>query len=409
MCPHSYYDMIRSDNHKQTLRSQMVHYAREHSVSAAARRFGTTRKTVRKWLGRHLQGQGLGDRSRRPQSCPGKTSMEIESTVVAERQRTGYGPHRLAGWLKRTRGLVLSAWTIRNILRRNGLQRRKRKRSSCYPAHWAWEEGEPFSLVQADVKDVHDKGTLGTERTTHLARLGLPRYQWTFLEAQSRLRFLAYSHRLTRDCAVAFLWLCLRWIRQANIATPVQIQTDWGEEFGGNNPQTVERLNRKYFAPLGGRLCRYPLGRKGYNGRIERLHRTDDEEFYIPTLLDIRTERDYLDRAFRWQAFYNLYRPHYGASMDGMSPIEKLRSLGINAHDSFALMPPVILDKVAPQIVAHTGYHVQAHYSSRFWAFYLWCLRKHQETPSHATPAKRKTTEVPLESTVAKRTGLLVA
>ena len=52
MCPHSYYDMIRSDNHKQTLRSQMVHYARQHSVSAAARRSGTTRETVRKWLGR---------------------------------------------------------------------------------------------------------------------------------------------------------------------------------------------------------------------------------------------------------------------------------------------------------------------------------------------------------------------
>ena len=339
MCPHSYYDMIRSDNHKQTLRSQMVHYAREHSVSAAARRFGTTRKTVRKWLARHLQGQGLGDRSRRPQSCPSKTPMEIEGTVVAERKRTGYGPHRLADWLARCQGKKLSPWTIRNILRRNGLQRRKRKRSSCYPAHWAWEADEPFSLVQADVKDVHDKAALGTARTTHLARVGLPRYQWTFLEAQSRLRLLAYSHRLTRDCGVAFLWLCLRWIRQGNIAARVQIQTDWGEEFGGDNPQMIERVNGKYFAPLGARLCRYPLGRKGYNGRIERLHRSDDEEFYKPLLLQLKNTAQYLDAAFRWQAFYNLYRPHYRAGMDGMSPIEKLRSEGLQLKDSFALSP----------------------------------------------------------------------
>jgi len=31
---------------------------------------------------------------------------------------------------------------------------------------------------------------------------------------------------------------------------------------------------------------RYPLGRKQYNGRVERSHRTDDEEFYRPYLLD---------------------------------------------------------------------------------------------------------------------------
>jgi len=33
---------------------------------------------------------------------------------------------------------------------------------------------------------------------------------------------------------------------------------------------------------LGGALRRYPLGRKGYNGRVERRHRTDDEEFDRP-------------------------------------------------------------------------------------------------------------------------------
>ena len=57
MCPHSYYDMIRSDNHKQTLRSQMVHYAREHSVSAAARQvFKHTRQSARQPTGRQLVG-----------------------------------------------------------------------------------------------------------------------------------------------------------------------------------------------------------------------------------------------------------------------------------------------------------------------------------------------------------------
>lgn len=365
MCPQTYYDIVKAENQRQALRKEMVLYAEEHSVSAAARHFGTTRKTVRKWLLRHRRGETLTDRSRRPHSCPTRTDPETEQLVVQTRNRTGYGPHRLADWLARTEGVEISPWTVRNILGRHDLVRERKRRSTCYPAHWAWEEdSEPFTLVQADVKDVRDKGTLGTERVTHLDRAGLPRFQWTFLEAQSRLRFVAYSRRLTRDCGVAFLWLCLQWLRRWEAAPDgtVQIQTDWGEEFGGDNPARIDQLNRKYFRPLGAELCRYPLGRKGYNGRVERLHRSDDEEFYMPMLTEIEDTRQYLDKAFRWQAFYNLYRPHFGAAMDGKTPMEKLRELGLELHDSFALPPPIVLENVAGTIVTQGGYHVQAKY-----------------------------------------------
>jgi len=47
--------------------------------------------------------------------------------------------------------------------------------------------------------------------------------------------------------------------------------------------------------------------------------------------------------------------------MDGMSPMEKLRSPGISLSGTFALMPPIILHKLASQIVARGGYHVRAH------------------------------------------------
>ena len=56
---------------------------------------------------------------------------------------------------------------------------------------------EPFSLAQVDTKDILDKGTLGTKRWTHLLKRRLPQYQWTYLEGKSRLRFLAYSHKLS--------------------------------------------------------------------------------------------------------------------------------------------------------------------------------------------------------------------
>ena len=44
----------------------------------------------------------------------------------------------------------------------------------------------------------------------------------------------------------------------------------------------MAELSQRFLMPLGGALRRYPLGRKGYNGRVERRHRTDDEEFDRP-------------------------------------------------------------------------------------------------------------------------------
>ena len=59
---------------------------------------------------------------------------------------------------------------------------------------------------------------------------------------------------------------------------------------------------------------------------MERSHRTDDEEFYIPYLTTIKNEDDLLKRALWWQNMYNLHRPH-GEKGD-LTPYEKLRSLG---------------------------------------------------------------------------------
>ncbi|MEM3433672.1 MAG: hypothetical protein QXP27_05815 [Candidatus Methanomethyliaceae archaeon] len=54
--------------------------------------------------------------------------------------------------------------------------------------------------------------------------------------------------------------------------SPVAFQSDCGDEFGGDNPKGVAELCHPFLQPLGVRLCRYPLGRKGYNGRVERSH-----------------------------------------------------------------------------------------------------------------------------------------
>jgi transposase len=343
-------------------------YQETGSISATARLWNTSRQVVRKWVRRYQaqKEEGLRDKSRRPLHSPRQTPEEIEKLVVEARKKTGLGRRRLAIYLSR-QGVKISPNTIRHILRRNGYQSRKKHRYIVYSTTWPWETKEPFSNIQADVKYIYDKGSLGTTHTTHLIRHHLPRYQWTACDSRTRLRFLAYSYSLDSTCGLAFLLLVLLWLRSFSVDWPVVFQTDWGVEFGGDNPKNIEEWNERFLAPLGGALKRYPKGRKGYNGRVERSHRTDDEEFYGPYLLQVRNVEEFLALSARWVYVYNVLRPHMGVGMDGKPPLTVLKELGYNGDEAIALFPPIILDWISADLILscdkEVGNDLLAHYS----------------------------------------------
>jgi len=152
------------------------------------------------------------------------------------------------------------------------------------------------------------------------------------------------------------------WLRAWGIDVEVDWQEDWGSEFGGENPEHLAELDEKYYRPFGARLRRAPKGRKGYQGRVERSHRTDEEEFFIPCLGRAKTAEEFLKMAQRWQYYYNVERPHFGAGMEGKSPLERLRELGFDLPDEFAAFPVIPLDEVAVIWASKEGHHVLAHY-----------------------------------------------
>ncbi len=201
------------------------------------------------------------------------------------------------------------------------------------------------------MKDIHDKEALGTALTSHLQRCRLPRYQYTACDGRTRLRFLAYGYANNRTNGLAFLILVLTWLRVSGIETPVTFQTDWGQEFGGDNPAQVADLSTRYLQPLGGQLRRYPKGRKGYNGRVECSHRTDDEEFYAPSLLPAHHLQEFLALSSRWLYVYNVLRPHFGSGMGQRPPLAVLRSLGYTGDDHIALFPPIVLDPISTDLL----------------------------------------------------------
>lgn len=150
---------------------------------------------------------------------------------------------------------------------------------------------------------------------------------------------------------MAFLVLVTLWLRAHGVSAEITFQSDWGQGFGGDNPDRIARLQNQFLTPLQAQLCRYPMGRKGYNGRVERSHRTDDEEFYRPYLLQIDNAPHLVQMAAHWVYFYNTVRPHTGHGMNNHTPLEVLRLLSYRGGDTIAFMPPIILDDVSPDIL----------------------------------------------------------
>ena len=282
------YQRLHKMNPIQARRMIIETYPRCASISATAREMETSRQVVRKWVQRYeLEGEkGLSDRSRCPHISPRKTPSKIERLVRKLRKKTGCGRRRLAWILRRDYNICISEDTVRHILRRLGTKSKRKPRRRFYPAHWVWEVKEPFfhptrTEVRAGTPIFCPEGAKGGLKTDSGEEQRAP----------------------------------------------------WGKKlpqrvFGGKSPRTLEELQKTLYKPWNAQLARIPLGRKGYNGRVERSHLTDDQEFYLPCILSWKDTDDLLRMAEAWQHVYNVKRPHFGKGMGGLSPLVPLR--GIN-------------------------------------------------------------------------------
>ena len=90
------------------------------NVSKTARILGISRQTVRR-----ARDGTLEDRSRRPHRIPKKTEAFLEKLIVEEAKKTGFRYRRLTSYLKRKYSVEISENTIKAILRRHNIEKRK--------------------------------------------------------------------------------------------------------------------------------------------------------------------------------------------------------------------------------------------------------------------------------------------
>jgi len=280
---------------------------------------------------------------------PNRTPSHVEGVVAEMAKSTNLGPLRLSAVLSKYCGVNLSPYTIRNILRRSGIRCRKVKTRNSQRRYWVdMSAFKPLQFWQIDVKHIADQHALPAEAYAAIFRHKLPRYQFTAIDAVTRLRLIAYAHELNFANGLAFLAFTAHWLRAFGIKDPLFFQTDNGEEFGGAATSRKRNLMQKFiFDSLNVTLLNIPPREKQFNTFVERSHRTDDEEFYAVNLSRATSRSLFMQMAQDWIFYYNYQRPHFGRGMKGRTPFEVLRDFRTGVSPAIGAMPVVLLDRLS--------------------------------------------------------------
>ncbi len=231
--------------------------------------------------------------------------MSLGSTPTIEKVlhlRTKYllGPQRIVWYLERYHDIKISFGSVYRILVRNGLNRLPQKADRRAIHTRRYEKSTPGHHVQLDVKFANLAGEDGAK---------VRRYQYTAIDDATRIRALKIYTRHTQQNAIDFSEYVIA-------KFPFRIhtfRTDRGHEWQAQFHWHVEDkgIRHVYIKPRSPQL----------NGKVERSHRTDQEEFY--QLMTYTDDVDLNEKLAHWEAFYNLSRPH--GAHGGKSPYEALK------------------------------------------------------------------------------------
>lgn len=294
---------------KERIRFVLAYQEHIYAMTELCERFSISRKTGYKWLNRcDSDGLlGLVDRSRAPHSCPHRTPVEIEASIVAsfEASRWKRGPRKLRRLLQDNHPDV--NWppisTMGDILKRHGLvASRKRRVKRSHPGAGTLTTTAPNEVWSADYK-----GEVMINRRYC--------YPLTILDSESRslLSCQGLSSTSTDEAWPVFEEAFYQY------GLPDAIRTDNGSPFVSHGTLGLTRMN-VWWLKLGISHQRITPGKPQQNARHERMHRTLKEETMIPPAETVE-EQQYRFDQFRDD--YNNVRPH--EALDDDVPASRYR------------------------------------------------------------------------------------
>ncbi|WP_321325443.1 IS481 family transposase [uncultured Parasphingorhabdus sp.] len=266
------------------------------------RYFGIAQASFCRWKSAYRRDgeDGLVNAKTIPKNPPNRTPPEVADKVLHLRRKYHLGPERDMWYLARYHDIKLCDATIYRILKRNGLNWLPRGPHPCKVHTKRYNKQVPGHHIQMDVKFLTFIGKKG-EKTR--------RFQYTAIDDATRVRALKVYKKHTQANAIDFV----DHIIEKFPFRIREIRTDNGHEFQAKFHWHVE--------DLGIRHAYIKRGTPQLNGKVERSHRSDQQEFY--QLLSYKGDVDLEAKLDEWQRFYNFHRPH--GAFKGKTPYEALR------------------------------------------------------------------------------------
>jgi transposase-like protein len=297
------------------------------NVTALAEEFGISRQSVYKYRARFVaEGvAGLAERSRRPHSCPWRTSTEVEDEIVRQRKQlaeTGWDNGAVSvfyAMLDAGGPRPPSVATINRVLRRRGLvvdQPAKRPRSANRRFEFAAANGcwqiDAFDYRLAD---------------------GSPAVVYQIIDDHSREEMDSYAAR-SENAEDA--WAC--WLRALQRhGVPVMLLSDNSTAFSGARRGWTSQFERNV-RTLGTATITCTPAHPQTCGKDERCHQTLQKWLQAqPRAQTIQQLQELLDQ---WRPKYG-QRRHQG--INGQKPAERWAVADKAAPDTVPAAEPTVI------------------------------------------------------------------
>ena len=281
------------------------------SLRAAARESAVSPATAHRWWHRwqaatdaeRADRSCLRARAPVPASCPWRLSAEVEQRILDARERTNYGPARLAGLVGRRRS------TIHKVLVRHDRSRRRRSPRERSSRRYEW--AEPGALLHQDTKRLQRFRTPGHWATGDRTEITRNRgagyvYAHCVVDDHSRLAYVELHSADSAHAAAVTLERAIAWMREQGCGATEAVMTD--NAFVYRHSTRYRELLRAH----GARHIRTPPYTPRWNGKVERFIQTLDDEWAHGQVWATSTHRD--RGLASWLRYYNRRRPHTSLS-----------------------------------------------------------------------------------------------
>lgn len=314
-----------SDEAKKRLKwIYITQYECDGNKSKAARKIGLSRQWLSSlqstWNKSGKDPRSLEPESRAPHNTDNRKRIakETENKIIEVREKYHWGKDKLATIIERDHGIKVGATTINRYLGKHGLidvkisnkiklahKNKQIEQKQKYRPPKEIKDYKPGALVEKDMKFIVKMGQF-VNFEKYKAKENFW-YQHTVIDSFTRIRTIGLTEGGSSKIAVAVQEEC-------DERLPFQIacvNTDSGGENGKDFDEYLKKNNIVHFYSR--------TGTPTDNPRVERLHLTDDVEFYQHGNV-CKTYEKQKEKITEWEHTYNYVRPHQ--ALGNLTPME---------------------------------------------------------------------------------------